>query len=314
MQYPKVTIGVPIFNGASTIHRLLDSLVSQDYPNIEIVISDNCSTDNSAEVCLSYVKRFSFVSLIQQPENTGLYRNSYFVTEQGIGKYFMWAHHDDWFDQNWISEMVKALEKRPQLSSAIGPTRVYDSGGASRYEISFAGALGPARLGRFGMLAMLLWSPLPFIGNTSHGIFVHALHRKAIIDGIFAPVEGKKLSTFDNREWKVAPLSDRGIVSLLLLRGNVLYLQQPQVYFHKQNHIRPLSQNIETNPPASLPRIQKRRTGTGPSATDHFRNIALILWRSEYFRSYEKLIGIGFCLPPIFRNYASTLLQRIASK
>jgi glycosyltransferase involved in cell wall biosynthesis len=51
---PKVTIGVPVRNGARTIQRTLDSLLSQDYPNYEIIVSDNCSDDDTANIVSQY--------------------------------------------------------------------------------------------------------------------------------------------------------------------------------------------------------------------------------------------------------------------
>ena len=52
---PLVSIGVPVFNGEKTLAWALDSLLGQDYANLEIIISDNASTDTTAEICEKYV-------------------------------------------------------------------------------------------------------------------------------------------------------------------------------------------------------------------------------------------------------------------
>ena len=52
-QLAKVTICVPVRNGARTIQRTLDSLLNQDYPNYEIIVSDNCSDDDTANIVTS---------------------------------------------------------------------------------------------------------------------------------------------------------------------------------------------------------------------------------------------------------------------
>lgn len=56
-QLPKVTICVPVRNGARTIQRTLDSLLNQDYPNYEIIVSDNCSDDDTANIVSQYASR-----------------------------------------------------------------------------------------------------------------------------------------------------------------------------------------------------------------------------------------------------------------
>jgi len=56
-QLPKVTICVPVRNGARTIQRTLDSLLNQDYPNFEIIVSDNCSDDDTAKIVQGYAEQ-----------------------------------------------------------------------------------------------------------------------------------------------------------------------------------------------------------------------------------------------------------------
>jgi glycosyltransferase involved in cell wall biosynthesis len=54
IKLPKVTICVPVRNGARTIRRTLDSVLAQDYPNFEVIVSDNCSDDDTADIVKEY--------------------------------------------------------------------------------------------------------------------------------------------------------------------------------------------------------------------------------------------------------------------
>ena len=56
---PLVTIGLPVYNGEQWINQAIDSLIDQDYENIEIVIADDQSTDNTAKICKKYSKIYS---------------------------------------------------------------------------------------------------------------------------------------------------------------------------------------------------------------------------------------------------------------
>ena len=68
---PLVSIGVPVFNGNPLITETIESLANQDYANIEIIISDNASTDGTDEVCRQAANRYENVKFYRQKENIG---------------------------------------------------------------------------------------------------------------------------------------------------------------------------------------------------------------------------------------------------
>ena len=63
---PLVTLGVPVRNGAAMLAAALDSIVAQDYPNLEVVVSDNASTDATPEILRDYVQRYRHIRVIRQ--------------------------------------------------------------------------------------------------------------------------------------------------------------------------------------------------------------------------------------------------------
>ena len=92
---PLVTIGLVTFNRGSIIHLAIDQLLSQSYKNIELIISDNASTDETWEVCESYAKKDSRVRYIRQEKNIGMYPNFNYVLSAAKGDLFLWATDDD---------------------------------------------------------------------------------------------------------------------------------------------------------------------------------------------------------------------------
>ena len=99
---PLVSIGIPTYNRERLIGRAIESALHQDYPNIEIVISDNASTDATPEICRRYAQEQPNVRYVQQSRNLGATRNFDAVLQQSSGQFFMWLGDDDWLDPNYV--------------------------------------------------------------------------------------------------------------------------------------------------------------------------------------------------------------------
>ena len=80
-----VSVGIPVFNGAKTIKNVLYSILNQTYDNIEIIISDNASTDNTEEVCKKIALKDKRISFYKQTENIDIYQNYKFVLHKSAG-------------------------------------------------------------------------------------------------------------------------------------------------------------------------------------------------------------------------------------
>lgn len=113
---PLVSIGVPVFNGENGLARALDSLLAQDYPNLEIIISDNASTDATPAICESYVRKDSRVKYVRSEINHGAVDNFNRVFQLSSGKYFMWAAHDDQRHRFLVSTCVAKMEQCPEAA------------------------------------------------------------------------------------------------------------------------------------------------------------------------------------------------------
>jgi len=111
---PLVSIGMPVFNAEQYLADALRAILAQDYPDFELIISDNGSTDRTKEICLEFQKTDSRIRYIRQPKNLGASKNFAFVVHQARGEYFMWAAHDDLLHPSFIRKCMEQLGAHPE--------------------------------------------------------------------------------------------------------------------------------------------------------------------------------------------------------
>jgi glycosyltransferase involved in cell wall biosynthesis len=119
MNVPKVTVGIPVFNGDQFLRKSIESIINQSYQDIEIIISDNCSTDNTQTICLEYASRDNRIRYIRQSKNYGSINNFVVLLSEARGKYFMWAGADDVIDDNWIASLLEICERDNSLAFGV---------------------------------------------------------------------------------------------------------------------------------------------------------------------------------------------------
>lgn len=112
---PALTIGLPVFNGARFLREALESLLAQSFRDFELLISDNASTDATAEICRDYAARDARIRYVRQAENIGLFPNVDFVMRNARGRYFMLVGDDDVYEPEYAAALVPALEADPGL-------------------------------------------------------------------------------------------------------------------------------------------------------------------------------------------------------
>jgi len=126
---PLVTIGLPTYNGAKYLAGALDSLLAQDYPNVEIVVSDNGSTDDTEVVARGYARRFDRIRYYRLDSNMGAAANFNRTLSLARGVYFMWASDHDLREPTLVSRCVEALEANPAAVLAYPQCLVIDANG-----------------------------------------------------------------------------------------------------------------------------------------------------------------------------------------
>lgn len=169
---PKVSIGMPVYNGEQFIRGALDSLLEQSFSDFELIISDNASTDGTEEICRKYVNRDRRIRYTRQPLNLGAYANFKFVLDEARGEYFMWAACDDTRSADFIELNFKFLSENPEYVASTSPNGFEGRSMDSQDFVSFA--LDGGLFERFIRFFDHCW--------VSHGIF-YALVRTDILRG-----------------------------------------------------------------------------------------------------------------------------------
>jgi glycosyltransferase involved in cell wall biosynthesis len=126
---PRVSIGLPVYNGENYLAEALDALLGQSYEDFELIISDNASTDGTADICQDYRKQDSRVRYIRQLRNIGLSPNHNFVIGQARGELFKMASHDDLYARDFLKRCIGALDERPQVVLAHSREAMIDISG-----------------------------------------------------------------------------------------------------------------------------------------------------------------------------------------
>jgi glycosyltransferase involved in cell wall biosynthesis len=106
----KISIGLPVYNGEKYIKNQIESIISQTYKNLEIIISDNASIDNTENICKYYANKDKRIKYIRNEINMGATPNFNQAFSLSTGKYFKWAHSDDVHHNNYIEKCLEILE------------------------------------------------------------------------------------------------------------------------------------------------------------------------------------------------------------
>jgi len=117
---PLVTIGIPNFNYAHYIEEALNSVASQTYPNIEMIIVDDCSTDNSVAVIENWIQNYSgtfIINFVKNETNLGLTKSCNVILKSAKGKYFQTLDADDLLLPEKIEKQVALME--PEINAAF---------------------------------------------------------------------------------------------------------------------------------------------------------------------------------------------------
>ncbi|MBI1767595.1 MAG: glycosyltransferase family 2 protein [Bacteroidetes bacterium] len=122
---PLVSIGLPTYNGEKRIVSTLTSVLNQKYPNLEVIISDNCSSDNTEAVCKELCKKNQVIHYFRQKENIGIIPNFEFVLSKASGDFFMWVADDDSLEPGILQKYVDFLNANPDYSLVSGEIRYW---------------------------------------------------------------------------------------------------------------------------------------------------------------------------------------------
>lgn len=106
-----VSVIVPVYNAEKTLKRCVDSLLNQSYKEIQIVLVDDGSKDQSLSLCEKFAKEDARV-LVVKKENGGVSSARNYGIERSRGKYIMFLDSDDWFEENMVEHYVRLIREK----------------------------------------------------------------------------------------------------------------------------------------------------------------------------------------------------------
>lgn len=110
-----ITVGLPVYNSERYLKQSLDSLLAQTYPDFELIISDNASTDSTAEICKAYAAADSRIRYTRNEANIGNPRNFNRVSQLANSRYLKWSTADDYWAPTFLERALEVMERDPGI-------------------------------------------------------------------------------------------------------------------------------------------------------------------------------------------------------
>ena len=252
---PRLTLGLPTYNGEEFLAEALDALLAQTYTDFELIISDNGSTDRTGEIAREYAAKDHRVRYVHHLVNRGSTFNHNFVLEQARGELFKWVSDDDLYARDLLQRCIDALDAHPEVVLAHAWTAFIDKTGDITGAIDYplaTHAADPAE--RFRSLLYTHG------GDDFYGVIPMSVLRK--------------IKPFGSFHW-----ADRTIVAELALQGP--FYNVPEFLYFRRDH------------PTRATRIgsdvRRRCVTLDPKRADRWRHpVARLL--GEYLLAYASAI------------------------
>ncbi|HRK95685.1 MAG TPA: glycosyltransferase family 2 protein [Rhodospirillales bacterium] len=123
---PRVSIGLPVYNGENYMAAAIEGVLNQTFSDLELIVCDDASTDRTAEICREYMARDNRIRYHRNERNRGAAPNYNNLVRMARGEYFKWIAHDDVITPDYLAKTVDALDRRPEAVLAHSRIRVID--------------------------------------------------------------------------------------------------------------------------------------------------------------------------------------------
>ena len=264
-----VTIGLPVLNGERFLCAALDSILGQTYTSLEVLISDNASTDRTSAICEEYALRDPRIRYWRNETNLGAAKNYNLLVDRARGEFFKWAPHDDVIAPTYVERCVAALAAHPEAVLCYPRTIVIDEEGTSQGEetedVLTVTAARPHQ--RFREFLESSWI------NRKCNAVVGLIRLHPLLST-------GKIGSYGS--------SDRILLSELALRGTFYRIEEP--LFFRRMHA---GGSVPSNPDFASRTRWFDPSKTGKGLPPHWR------WLSEYARAIRRsglgTLDKGFC-------------------
>ena len=202
---PLVSVGLPVFNGEAFLEDAIRSALGQTLGNLELILSDNASSDRTAEICRDYAARDPRVQYFRNPRNLGAAANYNLAFSHARGRYFKWLAHDDRMLPSFLAKTYRVLEERPDAVLCNTVISYIDSGGEQLglYDTKLSGADSYSPSKRFAWMVLRSHTCADFFG-----LIRREAMRGSLLHGSFHG-------------------ADRAFLAQLSLRGRMVQLPAP---------------------------------------------------------------------------------------
>jgi glycosyltransferase involved in cell wall biosynthesis len=123
---PRVSVGMPVYNGEEFIHQAIDSILQQTFEDLELVISDNASTDKSEQICREYAAKDKRVRYIRNEKNIGASDNYNAVYLNSDSEYFKWVSCSDICEEHFLEKCIEVLDADPSVILSYPKTVLFE--------------------------------------------------------------------------------------------------------------------------------------------------------------------------------------------
>jgi glycosyltransferase involved in cell wall biosynthesis len=134
---PLASVGIPVHNGGQSLESVLAALRRQTLRDVEFIISDNASGDDTPDICRRAVAADPRIRYFRQVQLISPTENFNFVLGEARAPYFMWAAHDDYRDNDYLEKLIRALESNPATVLACGDIVEVRAGVARSLDLKF---------------------------------------------------------------------------------------------------------------------------------------------------------------------------------
>ena len=238
---PAVSVGMPVFNGETYLEVAISSVLAQTLDDLELVISDNASTDRTAEICQDYAARDRRVRYFRNPQNLGAAPNYNQALKHARGRYYKWLAHDDRMTPSYLAKTARVLDERSDAVLCNSVVAYIDQNGApiGLYNSGLSLADSPSAAARFAWMILNSHSCVDFFGLIRRETLMKSLQH--------ASFHG----------------ADRALLAQLAIRGRLIQFPAPLVEMREHPN-RYTRQNVRSGRSGRLARRFQARQDQFP--------------------------------------------------
>ncbi len=211
---PRVSIGIPVYNGENYLEEAMRSVLEQTFDDLELIVSDNASTDRTPEIVGDLAASDPRVRCLRNERNLGAAPNYNRAWQAARGTYFKWLAHDDRMLPGYLEATVAALDAAPDAVLCNTVVEYIDSAGRhiGYYDSGLRHADHPSPAARFAAMILRSHSCVDFFGLVRRSAMENSL--------LHGPFHG----------------ADRAFLAQMALRGRLIQLDRPLVQMREHEN------------------------------------------------------------------------------